>query len=123
MYFMARPKAPAKSMRAAPFTACPIRLNILVPLAGVRVDALRVAFGFQFHRLALGRAGGLEVAQGVQRGDAAARSAAAGASRQRQRREEDRRRPDHAAGPNTRQAETSTTATSEVGRKTFQPSR
>src|SRR5690349_20909372 len=95
MYFMASPKAPAKSIRAAPLTACPMRLNILLPLAGVRVDPVRVALGFEFQGLAPRLAGGLRVAEGVQSGHAAVTGRRPGAGREQKRSE----RQDRANAP------------------------
>src|SRR5512143_4328363 len=53
MYLRPRPSAPAKSISAAPFIACPIRWNISGPLADVGLDTLGVALVFENQLAAL----------------------------------------------------------------------
>src|SRR3981189_965566 len=71
MYLRPRPSAPAKSISAAPFIACPIRWNMSGPLADVGLDTLRVALVLQDQLAAPRRARLLGAVQGcVGRGPA-----------------------------------------------------
>src|SRR5678816_4420246 len=71
MYCMPRPRAPMKSIRAAPFRACPIRWNISLTLARIVLEPLGVAAVLQRQRPALGGALFLRLLQAVVVGDAA----------------------------------------------------
>src|SRR6185369_16332067 len=71
MYCMPRPRAPMKSIRAAPLRACPIRWNISLTLTGIVFEPMGIAAVLQRQFPAFGSAFVLRLLQAVIVGDAA----------------------------------------------------
>src|SRR6185369_9273886 len=117
MYCIPRPRAPMKSISAAPFRACPIRWNISLTLTRIIFEPLGVAAVLQHQLPALGRTRFLRLFKSVVVGDPAFAFGGAGGQAEHQDQGE---RGFHEY---TRQPATRATAISEVGRNTFQPRR